>query len=241
MRNKVFLRIVAKIRASGQEPDVTRVRDGMTEVEAFDLEATLIAQYGRIKVGGVLCNLTDGGEGVSGHAHDGETRKRMTELRRMRGPQVGDYKGVSSMMKCGMWEASIEVGGKNACLGFFRAPEDAAKAYDAAAYEAWGSDCFMNFPDSIGCATPQGSLSRGRTKDEAMRLRGPLTGEYKGIYFDKRRGKWQARIRANGGSRYPGLFPTPEEAARAYDTAAIEAWGFGNCYLNFPDVYAKSS
>lgn len=228
MRNAIFLRIVAKIRKSGQEPVVVRVREDLTETEAFELEMALVAKYGRLKKGGTLSNLTDGGEGVSGHAHDEQTRSMMAERRKLRGPQGGGYKGVS-VAKSG-WTAVIEVGGKNIRIGAFSTQEEAARAYDAAAYEAWGSDCFFNFPDDVGKSPP-----KGRTKEQAMRLRKPA-GQYKGVIFDVRRGKWQPKIRINGRALYPGTFSTPEEAAMAYDRAAIEAWGVGNCYLNFPEI-----
>lgn len=42
---------------------------GVPEARAFEIEAKLIAQYGRDK----LCNLTDGGEGMRGHKKGPET------------------------------------------------------------------------------------------------------------------------------------------------------------------------
>ena len=49
------------------------VEDKMSELEAFDLEKLLIAQYGRRDEGtGTLVNLTPGGEGVSGLTEKGK-------------------------------------------------------------------------------------------------------------------------------------------------------------------------
>jgi hypothetical protein len=61
---------------------------------------------------------------------------------------------------------------------------------------------------------------------------------YRGVCFHKNRRKWQATI-GNGGprARYIGGFDTPEEAARAYDAAALETFG-EFAVLNFPGVGA---
>jgi hypothetical protein len=56
---------------------------------------------------------------------------------------------------------------------------------------------------------------------------------FKGVHFDKRNGKFRAHIGLNGRSRYIGSYKTAENAAKAYDEAAIEYFGeFAR--LNFP-------
>lgn len=47
---------------------------------------------------------------------------------------------------------------------------------------------------------------------------------FKGVCSD-RRGRWRATITVNGKQRHLGSFTHPEQAARAYDTAAVSAWG----------------
>lgn len=47
----------------------------------------------------------------------------------------------------------------------------------------------------------------------------------KGVWFWKSRGKYQANIQLNGKKRTIGYFDTAEDAANAYDSAAIALFG----------------
>lgn len=57
--------------------------------------------------------------------------------------------------------------------------------------------------------------------------------EFKGVSFHKQARKWTAQIRICGKLRYIGLFPTVEEAARAYDQRAVKEFG-EYARLNYP-------
>lgn len=56
------------------------------------------------------------------------------------------FKGVSFRNGKGVWRAGIMIDGIQRALGVFKTPEAAAQAYDAAAFAAWGHDCYLNFP-----------------------------------------------------------------------------------------------
>ena len=75
----------------------------------------------------------------------------------------------------------------------------------------------------VTCA--QNQYNRGLPKNN--------TTGYKGVAFNKQIQKYVAQIRVNGKLRYLGCFPQPEEAAKAYDNAALELVG-SICVLNFP-------
>lgn len=62
---------------------------------------------------------------------------------------------------------------------------------------------------------------------------------YKGVYYDKRRHTWYARICHNGKNIHLGTFPTEIEAAHAYDRAARRLFG-EFAHLNFPDEVQTS-
>jgi hypothetical protein len=59
------------------------------------------------------------------------------------------------------------------------------------------------------------------------------TSGYKGVTFDRQTGRWKAQVTVDGRNRHLGRYDTAEEAARAYDRVALEAFG-SFARINFP-------
>jgi len=80
-------RIIDKMRGNGVIVPKIKIAQGLTERQAFNVEMTLIAAYGRRdNRTGILANLTDGGDGPSGAVVSEETKA----LKRSRpGPNRG--------------------------------------------------------------------------------------------------------------------------------------------------------
>lgn len=80
---------------------------------------------------------------------------------------------------------------------------------------------------------------RAVTNSQNMQNRSGLsannTSGFRGVQWDKRDRRWRARIGVEGERIYLGYFDTAEEAARAFDRAALDRFGQFAGYLNFPD------
>jgi len=78
--NKLKQNIIRKIWEEGNQIDYEIVLFSGDEKLVFDKEMELISFYGRRDQGiGMLCNMTDGGEGINGHVHSEKTRKRLSQ------------------------------------------------------------------------------------------------------------------------------------------------------------------
>ena len=58
------------------------LKENLTNEEAMKLEKTLISFYRRKCEGGLLINLTEGGEGLEGHKHTEETKRKISEKKK---------------------------------------------------------------------------------------------------------------------------------------------------------------
>lgn len=65
---------------------------------------------------------------------------------RLRSDNKAGFKGVCREARRGAWRATIKVDRRQRHLGYFDSPEEAAKAYDVAAREAFGEFATLNYP-----------------------------------------------------------------------------------------------
>ncbi|KAI3462954.1 hypothetical protein Pfo_019617 [Paulownia fortunei] len=164
-------------------------------------------------------------------------------------PQNQQFRGVSKHRWTGRYEAHLwdklswnvtqKKKGKQVYLGAYDDEEAAARAYDLAALKYWGTSTFTNFP--ISDYEMEIEIMQTVTKEEYLAsLRRKSSGfsrgvsKYRGVARHHHNGRWEARIGRVFGNKYLylGTYCTQEEAARAYDIAAIEYRGI-NAITNF--------
>ncbi|MED6192073.1 hypothetical protein PIB30_006570 [Stylosanthes scabra] len=149
------------------------------------------------------------------------------------------FRGVSRHRWTGRYEAHLWdklswniTQRKKGKQGAYDEEESAARAYDLAALKYWGTSTFTNFP--ISDYEKEIEVMQTMTKEEYLAtLRRKSSGfsrgvsKYRGVARHHHNGRWEARIGRVFGNKYLylGTYSTQEEAARAYDIAAIEYRG----------------
>ncbi|KAK1392008.1 AP2-like ethylene-responsive transcription factor AIL6 [Heracleum sosnowskyi] len=242
----------------------------VTPLQAFSANSGFLDSPSQLHFGGqsnesgnelLVYNYQDSEKAATG-GKEVDNRKKIVSNDTF-GHRTSIYRGVTRHRWTGRYEAHlwdnscIREGqarkGRQVYLGGYEKEDKAAIAYDLAALKYWGPTATTNFP--VSNYTKEVEMMKNFSNQEFIAsLRRKSSGFsrgasiYRGVTRHHQQGRWQARIGRVAGNKdlYLGTFATEEEAAEAYDIAAIKFRG-ANAVTNFElnrydvEAIAKSS
>jgi len=207
--------VIKKILAQGQEPIIEKVVDSVNREFAALVEQEVIAKYKRRSEGGLLVNMTSGGDGIC--VLDAETEQRRRESLRTAECSTRFKKGVApsnkgvpaskeTKEKC----RQAQLGNKYA-LGFKHT--DQAKFNMSAAHKG----------------KPSHMLGKKHTAESIEKMRLAQTGK-----VSKKKGRLLTKEQKANLSKLMRLNPwtCPHCQKIGYSGGAKNRWHFDNCKLN---------
>jgi hypothetical protein len=118
-RNNMWHKIINKT-----EYRVDIILDGLTYKEAKEKEAEFISLYGRINTKtGILCNMTDGGDGTVGYVFEEETREKIRKANTGWKPTEEMLKKMSKARKGKKLSKEHRENLSKACMGRYLSDE----------------------------------------------------------------------------------------------------------------------
>lgn len=177
--------VIQKLYNYGQQPIIEILEESEDELYILQREIDYVARFGRLtENNGFLTNLTDGGQGTSGHKHSEEIKKHWSKIRKGRTPPNKGVKrpGVGGRPKGIKWsdetrEKIMKVRSQEGYFDYCKNPERRKKISEAkkgCKGSALGKTWYNNgIIETYQFECPEG-FSKGRLKKKTNGKKGLL-------------------------------------------------------------------